>query len=61
MLKLFSPSTSNQSKTKTCALFAFGVVRIIQAKATRIPCALIEARDDIVAAWHESADLLPNA
>ena len=60
-LKLIPPSTSRQSKTKFCALCAFRVIRSIQAKAAQIPYMLLQVRDDVITAWRESADTLPNA
>ena len=55
-LKIVSPSTPRSSKTKTCALAVFGLVRSVQARAAQIPCALAQIRNDIVQAWLESAD-----
>jgi hypothetical protein len=57
-LKLVPPSSPRTSRTKACALLAFRAVRTVQAKAAQIPCVLLQAGSDIVAAWRESS---PNA
>lgn len=59
-LKLVPPASSRVSRTKTCALLAFRAIRIVQAKAAQVPCVLLQARTDVVTAWRESADSLPN-
>jgi hypothetical protein len=50
-LKLVPPSTPRTSRTKTCALVAFRAIRIVQSKAAQVPCVLLQARNDVVAAW----------
>jgi hypothetical protein len=53
-LKLVPPSTAETSRTKACALVAFRLIRSAQSKAAQAPGALLEARNDVVAAWRES-------
>ena len=59
-LKLVPPRTPRPSRTKACALVAFRVVRIVQAKAARVPGVLAQARNDVVSAWRESGNASPN-
>jgi hypothetical protein len=59
-LKLVPSASPRNSRTKTCALCAFRVVRLVQAKAAQVPCVLLQARNDVVTAWRESADSVPN-
>ena len=59
-LKLVPPRTPRPSRTKACALVAFRVVRIVQAKAARVPGVLAQARHDGVSAWRESGNASPN-
>ena len=60
-LKLVPPSAAPSSRTKTCALAAFRLIRSVQAKAAQAPGILVQVRNDIVAAWRESGDARPNA
>jgi hypothetical protein len=60
-LRLIPPSTPRISCTKTCALVAFRIVRTVRAKAAQVPCVLLQARNDVVAAWRESGNASPNA
>ncbi len=57
-LQLVPPASARTSRTKTCALLAFRAIRFAQAKVSQVPCALLQARNDVVAAWSESR---PNA
>ena len=59
-LKLVPPSTPRDSRTKTCALAAFRLIRTVQAKAAQVPCALQQARNDVTSAWRESGNAFPN-
>jgi hypothetical protein len=59
-LKLVPPSSPRTSRTKTCALVAFRAIRIVQAKAAQVPCVLLQARNDVAAAWRESGNASPN-
>ena len=59
-LKLVPPSTPRTSRTKTCALVAFRAIRIAQQKAKQAPCVLLQARNDVAAAWRESGNASPN-
>ena len=60
-LQLVPPASARTSRTKTCALCAFRVVRSVQAKAAQIPGVLQQARNDVAAAWRESGNASPNA
>ena len=60
-VKLVVPGERQPSKTKSIALVAFRLIRKAQEKATQVPGALIEARNDVVAAWRESGNASPNA
>jgi hypothetical protein len=60
-VKLVTPSTPQTSRTKACALVAFRLIRSAQSKAAQVPSALLEARNDVVAAWRESGNASPNA
>jgi hypothetical protein len=60
-VKLVPPSTPQTSRTKACALCAFRVIRSAQAIAAQVPCVLLEARNDVVAAWRDSGNASPNA
>ena len=60
-LKLVPPSTAQTSRTKACALVAFRLIRSAQATVAQVPGALLEARNDVVAAWRESGNASPNA
>ena len=53
-LKLVPPSTPRTSRTRICALVAFRIVRAVQQNAKQVPCVLLQARNDVVAAWRES-------
>jgi hypothetical protein len=59
-LKLVPPAAPRVSRTKTCALVAFRAIRIVQAKAAQVPCVLLQARNDVAAAWRESGNASPN-
>ena len=59
-LKLVPPASPRTSRTKTCALVAFHAIRIVQEKAKQVPCVLLQARNDVVAAWRETGDASPN-
>lgn len=54
------PVKPRASHLKNCALLTFRTVRKVQAKAGQLPCALLRARDEVVAAWKESGGTLPN-
>ncbi len=61
MTRIIVPPAAVRRQAKTPALVvAFRAVRIVQSKAAQIPGVLSQARDDIAAAWRESADALPN-
>lgn len=60
-LKLVTPGDRRPSKTKSFALVAFRLIRSAQSKAAQVPSALLEARNDVVAAWRESGNASPNA
>ena len=59
-LKLVPPPSPRVSRTKICALVAFRVIRMVQAKAAKVPCVLLQARNDVIAAWRESGSASPN-
>ena len=59
-LKLVPPAAPRVFRTKTCALVAFRAIRIVQAKAAQVPCVLLQARNDVAAAWRESGNASPN-
>ena len=60
-LKLVPPAAPRVSRTKVCALVAFRAIRIVQAKGAQVPCVLLQARNDVAAAWRESGNASPNA
>ena len=60
-LRLVPPSTTQATRNKACALFAFRLTRSAQAKAAQIPGTLDKARTDIVSGRRESGKQLPNA
>jgi len=59
-LKLVPPSSPRTSRTKTCALVAFRIVRTVQTKAAQVPCVPLQARKDVAAASRESGNASPN-
>lgn len=59
-LKLVPPASPRDSRTKACALFAFRLIRTVQAKAAQVPCVLHQAGADLAAAWRESGNASPN-
>ena len=61
-LKLVPPSTTQTTRTKACALFAFRLIRSAQAKAAQIPVVAQATAQEIAEAWRESgATLTKNA
>ena len=53
--KLVPPGAPRTSSIKTGALFAFRFVRSVQSNVAKVPGVLAQTRDDIAAAWRESA------
>jgi hypothetical protein len=53
-VKLVTPGDRRPSKMKSLALAVFSGVRTAQRYALQVPCVLLEARNDVVAAWRES-------
>ena len=59
-LKLVTPGNRRPSRTKSFCLALFSGVRTAQRVARQVPGALLEARNDVVAAWRESGNASPN-